>query len=81
MSRVKTAANRHPDYDRWVEVYGQMHADDENRAWLARQGRELKSRAGFCPIGRDGCPGNPSTLPAGKTRWRCLVCGAASEAQ
>lgn len=26
----------HPNYDRWVKLWGQMHADDENRAWLDR---------------------------------------------
>jgi hypothetical protein len=29
--------DKHPDYDRWVEVWGKMHADDENREWLRRQ--------------------------------------------
>jgi hypothetical protein len=34
---------KHPDYDHWVKTWGQMHADDENRAWLSRQ-RLLRNR-------------------------------------
>ena len=29
--------DKHPDYDRWVETWGQRVADEENDAWLSRE--------------------------------------------
>ena len=44
---------KHPDYDEWVKVYGKMHADDENRAWLSRSlSREARDNHARTQTGR-----------------------------